>query len=104
MNSQQMMTYCGMQIPPPVLNIDLHVLPNFTGRVVLYIENGRVICDRQLLDDEHVCSLDSFIEIAREAGIRFEEISNAQPAQLTWHYRSTIRQSATFTLLSGTGV
>ncbi|EGL4888130.1 hypothetical protein KA605_000074 [Salmonella enterica subsp. enterica serovar 6,14:a:1,7] len=22
---------------------------------------------------------------------------------LTWHYRSTIRQSATFTLLSGTG-
>ncbi|EGL9254833.1 hypothetical protein IMA94_004773 [Salmonella enterica] len=76
MNSQQMMTYCGMQIPPPVLNINLHVLPNFTGRVVLYIENGRVICDRQLLDDEHVCSLDSFIEIAREAGIRFEEISN----------------------------
>ncbi|EHO0904414.1 hypothetical protein KII36_001575 [Salmonella enterica] len=52
MNSQQTMTYCGMQIPPPVLNIDLHVLPNFTGRVVLYIE------------------------IAREAGIRFEEISN----------------------------
>lgn len=25
----------------PVLNIDLHVLPDFTGRVVLYIENGR---------------------------------------------------------------
>lgn len=48
----------------------------FSGRVVLYIENGRVICDRQLLDDEHVCSLDSFIEIASEAGIRFEEISN----------------------------
>lgn len=46
MASQQTMTYCGMQIQPPVLNIDLHVLPNFTGRVVLYIENGCVICDR----------------------------------------------------------
>ncbi|EGG3069937.1 hypothetical protein MOR33_003624 [Salmonella enterica] len=77
MASQQTMTYCGMQIPPPVLNIDLHVLPNFTGRVVLYIENGCVICDRQLLDDEQVCSLDAFIEIAREMELRLEEISNA---------------------------
>ncbi|EDQ0630457.1 hypothetical protein VYF99_001260 [Salmonella enterica] len=75
MSSQQTIMY-GTQIPTPVLNVDLHVLPDFTGRVVLYIENGRVICDRQLLDDEHVCSLDSFIEIARETGIRFEEISN----------------------------
>ncbi|HAU3360184.1 TPA: hypothetical protein JDL67_002855 [Salmonella enterica subsp. salamae] len=73
---QQNIVHRDVSIPLPVLNIDLHVLPNFTGRVVLYIENGRVICDRQLLDDEHVCSLDSFIEIAREAGIRFEEISN----------------------------
>ncbi|EAA5541806.1 hypothetical protein GR39_000647 [Salmonella enterica subsp. enterica] len=73
---QQNIAHRDVSIPLPVLNIDLHVLPNFTGRVVLYIENGRVICDRQLLDDEHVCSLDSFIEIAREAGIRFEEISN----------------------------
>ncbi|HAK7662545.1 TPA: hypothetical protein H2U85_004156 [Salmonella enterica] len=76
MNSQQTMTYCGMQIPPPVLNIDLHVLPNFAGHVVLYIEKGRVTCDRRLLDDEHICALDTFIEMAREAGIRFEEISN----------------------------
>ncbi|EDG9407334.1 hypothetical protein CAD93_08260 [Salmonella enterica subsp. enterica serovar Tennessee] len=73
---QQNIAHRDVSIPLPVLNIDLHVLPNFTGRVVLYIENGRVICDRQLLDDEHVCSLDSFIERAREAGIRFEEISN----------------------------
>lgn len=73
---QQNIAHRDVSIPLPVLNIDLHVLPNFTGRVVLYIENGCVICDRQLLDDEHVCSLDSFIEIAREAGIRFEEISN----------------------------
>ncbi|EJZ9348523.1 hypothetical protein QFA92_000887 [Salmonella enterica] len=73
---QQNIVHGDVSIPLPALNIELFISPDFTGRVVLYIENGRVICDRQLLDDEHVCSLDSFIEIAREAGIRFEEISN----------------------------
>ncbi|MCP6629012.1 hypothetical protein NL507_27820, partial [Klebsiella pneumoniae] len=52
---------------------DLHVLPDFTGRVVLHIENGRVICDRQLFDDEHICTLATFIEMARDAGLRIEE-------------------------------
>ncbi|HGN8815365.1 hypothetical protein [Citrobacter sp. Cpo030] len=75
MASQQTIMH-GMQIPPPVLNVDLHVLPDFTGRVVLYIEKGRVTCDRRLLDDEHICSLDTFIEMAREVGLRIEEISN----------------------------
>ncbi len=45
----------------------------FTGRVVLHIENGRVICDRQLFDDEHICTLATFIEMARDAGLRIEE-------------------------------
>ncbi|EGH9933076.1 hypothetical protein IFO16_000582 [Salmonella enterica] len=75
MTSQQTIMH-GIQIPPPVLNVDLHVLPDFTGRVVLYIEKGRVTCDRRLLDDEHICALDTFIEMAREAGLRLEEISN----------------------------
>lgn len=56
-----------------MLNVDLHVLPDFTGRVVLHIENGRVICDRQLFDDEHICTLATFIEMARDAGLRIEE-------------------------------
>lgn len=61
--------------PPPVLNVDLHVLPDFTGRVVLYIERGRVTCDHRLLDDEHICALDTFIEMAREAGLRIQELT-----------------------------
>lgn len=75
MASQQTIMH-GMQIHPPVLNVDLHVLPDFTGRVVLYIEKGRVTCDRRLLDDEHICALDTFIEMAREMELRLEEISN----------------------------
>ncbi|AIE71807.1 MULTISPECIES: hypothetical protein [Klebsiella] len=73
MNNQQTMLYQGVLIPRPVLNVDLHVLPDFTWRVVVHIENGRVICDRQLFDDEHICSLATFIEMARDAGMKIEE-------------------------------
>ena len=73
MNNQQTMLYQGVLIPRPVLNVDLHVLPDFTGRVVVHIEHGRVICARQLFDDEHICSLATFIEMARDAGLRIEE-------------------------------
>jgi hypothetical protein len=73
MASQQTIMH-GMQIPPPVLNVDLHVLPDFTGRVVLYIEKGRVTCDRRLLDDEHICALDTFIEMARDMELRLQEV------------------------------
>ena len=75
MNNQQTMLYQGVLIPRPVLNVDLHVLPDFTGRVVVHIENGRVICDRQLFDDEHICTLATFIEMAREMELRFEGVA-----------------------------
>jgi len=59
-----------------VLNIDLHVLPDFTGRVVLYIENGQVKCDRRLSPDEHICALDTFIEMARDMELRLAEVKS----------------------------
>lgn len=73
MSNQQTTLYQGVQISRPVLNVDLHVLPDFTGRVVLHIQNGKVICDRRLLDDEHICSLATFIQMARDADLRIEE-------------------------------
>ncbi|HGF0771436.1 TPA: hypothetical protein ACF7ZB_003801 [Kluyvera georgiana] len=76
MAGQQMMMYRGVEIPRPVLNIDLHVLPGFTGRVVLYIENGKVKADRRLSDDEHICALDTFIEMARDMELRLQEVSS----------------------------
>lgn len=75
MNNQQTMLFQGMQIPRPVLNVDLHVMPDFTGRVVLHIENGRAICDSRLFEDEHICSLATFIEMAREMELRIEEVA-----------------------------
>ncbi|EBT7099962.1 hypothetical protein RBN03_003935 [Salmonella enterica] len=73
---QQNIVRRDVSIPLPALNIELFLPPDFTGRVVLYIENGRVTCERRLLDDEHICSLDTFIELAREMELRLEEISN----------------------------
>ncbi|EBV3277261.1 hypothetical protein DOH34_08290 [Salmonella enterica subsp. enterica serovar Wangata] len=73
---QQNIVHRDVSIPLPALNIELFISPDFTGHVVLYIEKGRVICDRQLLDDEHICALDTFIEMAREMELRLEEISN----------------------------
>ncbi|ENZ9959870.1 hypothetical protein ACFLJF_005547 [Salmonella enterica] len=73
---QQNIVRRDVSIPLPALNIELFISPDFTGRVVLYIENGRVTRERRLLDDEHICSLDTFIEMAREMELRIEEISN----------------------------
>lgn len=75
MTNQQTMLYQGVQIPRPVLNVELYVLPDFTGRIVLYIENGKVKCDRRLLEEEHICALDTFIEMAREMELRIEEVA-----------------------------
>lgn len=74
-NEQRTISYMGINIPIPVLPVELHVLPDFTGRVVLYIENGKVKCDRRLSDDEHICSLDTFIEMAREMGYPMQELN-----------------------------
>ncbi|ULR31769.1 hypothetical protein MJO48_03405 [Dickeya fangzhongdai] len=52
----------------PTLNATLSVPPDFTGRVLVYVKNGRATSDRRLFDDEHVACLDTFLELARLAG------------------------------------
>ena len=70
---QRIISHRGVSIPAPVLNIELHVLPDFTGRVVIHFKNGRAICHRRLLEREHIASLDSFLELARMAGYSVSE-------------------------------
>ncbi|WP_370512546.1 hypothetical protein [Dickeya sp. ws52] len=50
------------------ISAKLSVSPNFTGRVLVYVENGRVTSDAPLLDDEHVGRMGVFLELARRAG------------------------------------
>ncbi|HBB6655314.1 TPA: DNA primase [Salmonella enterica] len=54
--------------PGVVLNVNLHVAPNFTGRVVVQLKEGRHVCDYPLVNGEHVATLPSFLEMARLAG------------------------------------
>ncbi|MDI9801339.1 hypothetical protein [Citrobacter koseri] len=49
------------------LTADLHVSPDFSGRVLVYVRNGLVTV-RRLADNEHLLTLTGFIEMARQAG------------------------------------
>lgn len=51
-----------------VLNVNLHVSPNFTGRVVVQLKEGRHVCDYPLVNGEHIATLPSFLEMAQRAG------------------------------------
>jgi hypothetical protein len=51
-----------------VLNVNLHVAPGFTGTVVVHLKEGRHVCDYPLVNGEHIATLPSFLEMARQAG------------------------------------
>lgn len=52
----------------PTITATLQVTPDFTGRVLVYVKNGRATNDRRLFDDELVAGLDTFLDLARKAG------------------------------------
>ncbi|MEF9676057.1 hypothetical protein QX227_08130 [Pectobacterium aroidearum] len=51
-----------------IITATLNVLPDFTGRVLVYVKDGVATNDRRLFDDELVGGLDTFLELARKAG------------------------------------
>lgn len=58
----------------PVLNIDLHVAAEFSGRVLLYIENGVLKADKPLQEDEIIGSAELFEQILERAGYRLTPV------------------------------
>lgn len=54
----------------PMLNVSLHVLPDFTGRILLYVENGVVKVDRRLLPEEIMGTPALFDQILANADYR----------------------------------
>ncbi|MDD9246572.1 hypothetical protein PVM12_21405 [Enterobacter soli] len=54
----------------PVLNIGLHIDPGFSGRVLLYIENGVVKGDTPLMADEIIGTPTLFNQLLERAGYR----------------------------------
>jgi len=43
----------GVSIPLPVRTVDLHVSPDFSGRVLVYLQSG-LVSERRLADDEMI--------------------------------------------------
>lgn len=58
----------------PVLNVSLHVSPNFSGRILLYVENGLVKGDTVLRPDEIIGTPSLFDHILERAGYRVKPV------------------------------
>lgn len=54
----------------PILNVALHVTPDFSGRILLYVENGVVKNDMPLMADEIIGSHVLFSQLLERAGYR----------------------------------
>lgn len=58
----------------PLLKIDLHVSPNFSGRILLYIENGLVKAESPLMADEIIGTPTLFNQLLERAGYRIAPV------------------------------
>lgn len=52
----------------PMLNVDLHIAPDFSGRLMLYVENGVVKGETSLKQNEIIGTPELFSEILKRAG------------------------------------
>ncbi|HDI3023788.1 TPA: hypothetical protein PL523_004353 [Cronobacter turicensis] len=57
------------------LGVEMPTLPeNFTGRIALYIEDGRITSSQRIRNDEFIASIEGFIETALCAGFKLVNI------------------------------
>lgn len=54
----------------PMLNVDLNVPPDFSGRIMLYMENGLVKSEMRLMPDEIIGTPSLFNQLLERAGYR----------------------------------
>ncbi len=58
----------------PLLNIELHISPDFSGRILLYIENGVVKGETPLMADEIIGTPSLFNHLLERAGYRIAPV------------------------------
>ncbi|MDC0729185.1 hypothetical protein POH93_27970 [Phytobacter diazotrophicus] len=54
----------------PMLNVDLNVPPDFSGHIMLYMENGLVKSEMRLMPDEIIGTPSLFNQLLERAGYR----------------------------------
>lgn len=52
----------------PKLIIEIPASPDFTGRLVINLENGKLKCWQQPRPDEFTGTIEVFVELAKQAG------------------------------------
>lgn len=57
--------------------VTLRVASDFTGRVVVHLKEGRPICDYQLFPEEHIATLQGFLELATAAAWTVKPLKGA---------------------------
>lgn len=61
--------YHGVTIMKPITQVEIDIpSTTFSGRIVVYFENGKARCNYPLMDGTFIASLDTFLEIAQQAG------------------------------------
>lgn len=58
----------------PILNVDLNVSADFSGRILLYIENGLVKSEMPLLPNEIIGTPSLFNHLLERAGYRIAPV------------------------------
>jgi hypothetical protein len=56
----------------PMLNVDLPLLSDFSGRILLYVEGGHVVANKPVLENEMVGSVELFMQLLQRSGYRVE--------------------------------
>ncbi|MFN1149402.1 hypothetical protein [Serratia liquefaciens] len=52
----------------PFIPVEIPVADGFSGRVIVYMESGKVMNSNPLLDNEILLTLQGFIQLARKYG------------------------------------
>ncbi|MES4613034.1 hypothetical protein V2154_10660 [Ewingella sp. CoE-038-23] len=57
-------------------NIVIQVKPEFTGRIMLHINDGQLESHEPMLPGYHLTTLQGFLEMAQAAGYQVKEMQN----------------------------
>ncbi|VFS51281.1 hypothetical protein [Budvicia aquatica] len=56
---------------------EIHIPEDFTGRILVNVRNGNVICHHPLAENEYVLTVAAFMEIVKQCDKQSAEVSHA---------------------------
>ncbi|UEO25848.1 hypothetical protein [Escherichia coli] len=81
------------------LSVVLNVPSDYTGRVLVYLEKGRVKCQCRLMENEFISTLAGFSEMLTKSGVSADQLRGGRLCEInmilkTWHLKPcTLRKN-----------